>query len=403
MIKRIAIIGSGTAGASLALMLNRYPQFQVEVFERELNPKPVGSGILLQLTGIKILQSLGLGEKLDFYGVPIKGFSGREKNGKEVFNIDFLKYSKKTGLGISRGVLFSILHESLRENGIILHEGKEITQFDTSKEKASIYSADGSKYEGYDLIVAASGAGSMLREDLTVTKISRRQKWAAIWTKVPYPVDVFDSRIYHKYKGAKRFLGFMPIGKAYDNPETNLVNVFWSVRFDEGQKMKEKGKAYYKQTLLDFAPEFASIIDEIDNLKEEDIVLAPYFDSKITPQYYKRVAFIGDIAHAMSPQLSQGASFALLDAQSLAKALIKHENIDKALKVFYKKRKLQVNYYYYTSKITTMFYQSDKKIAWLRNSVLSWILKIPLFAKMVTETVLGYRKGVFSKLKKGEY
>ena len=74
MIKRIAIIGSGTAGASLALMLNRYPQFQVEVFERELNPKPVGSGILLQLTGIKILQSLGLGEKLDFYGVPIKGF-----------------------------------------------------------------------------------------------------------------------------------------------------------------------------------------------------------------------------------------------------------------------------------------------------------------------------------------
>lgn len=401
--KKVAIIGSGTAGAALALMLHKSGEYKVEVFERETNPKPIGSGILLQLTGVKILSDLGLGEKLNYYGEPIKGFEGREKDGKKLFDLDFLKHSGKTGLGISRGALFSLLHEALDEHNITLYKGHEIVQIASHGENASIYTKTGQLYEGYNLIVAASGASSVLRENILETKVSKRQKWAAIWTKIPYPDDVFDGKISHVYKGTKRFLGFMPIGRAYGKEDVKMVNVFWSVRFDKGKELIKKGKAHFKQTLIDFAPEYREILQRIDEVDEDEIVLAPYYDSKISPQFHKRIAFIGDIAHAMSPQLSQGASFALLDAKSLAESLFKYKDTKTALKHFYKKRRTQINYYYYTSKITTSLYQSDKKIAWIRNTFLSWLLKIPFFANIVTETVLGYRKGLFTKLNKDQY
>ena len=55
----IAIAGCGPCGLSAALMLHRAGH-QVTLFERFDAPRPIGSGLMLQPTGMAVLSELGL-------------------------------------------------------------------------------------------------------------------------------------------------------------------------------------------------------------------------------------------------------------------------------------------------------------------------------------------------------
>lgn len=60
---RVAVVGCGTAGPAVALMLHR-DGHQVTLLERVARPGPVGAGILLQRLGQEILARIGLAATL---------------------------------------------------------------------------------------------------------------------------------------------------------------------------------------------------------------------------------------------------------------------------------------------------------------------------------------------------
>jgi 2-polyprenyl-6-methoxyphenol hydroxylase-like FAD-dependent oxidoreductase len=55
----IAICGCGPAGLASALLLQRAGH-HVRIFERFETPRPVGSGLIVQPTGLGVLVELGL-------------------------------------------------------------------------------------------------------------------------------------------------------------------------------------------------------------------------------------------------------------------------------------------------------------------------------------------------------
>ena len=55
----IAIVGAGPAGLAAALFLSR-DGHRIELLERFDRPKPIGSGLILQPTGLSVLDALGL-------------------------------------------------------------------------------------------------------------------------------------------------------------------------------------------------------------------------------------------------------------------------------------------------------------------------------------------------------
>lgn len=73
---KVAVVGSGTAGASAALLLAR-DGHEVEIFERVPDPRPVGAGILLQPLGQRILDTLGLGDELAAASTAVRRIEGR--------------------------------------------------------------------------------------------------------------------------------------------------------------------------------------------------------------------------------------------------------------------------------------------------------------------------------------
>lgn len=63
----IAITGCGPAGLSAALLLHD-AGYTVKLFEQFEQPGPVGSGLMLQPTGLAVLQQLGLRDRCERLG-----------------------------------------------------------------------------------------------------------------------------------------------------------------------------------------------------------------------------------------------------------------------------------------------------------------------------------------------
>ncbi|MBW6332387.1 FAD-dependent monooxygenase, partial [Pseudomonas aeruginosa] len=78
-----------------------------------------------------------------------------------------------------------------------------------------------------------------------------------------------------------------------------------------------------------------------------------------------RIGVIGDAAHAMSPQLGQGANMALLDAWAFSQSLRqaqKNQNIDWPLlwQPYHQFRGSSTQFYQFLSRLLAPLYQSDR-------------------------------------------
>ena len=118
-----------------------------------------------------------------------------------------------------------------------------------------------------------------------------------------------------------------------------------------------------------------------------------------------RIGVIGDAAHAMSPQLGQGANMALLDAWAFGQAVPSsrnNESIDyaKRWQTYHQHRQSSTAFYQFLSRLLTPLYQSD--LWWaggLRDLSFSWMYRIPYFRKEMAITVSGLKLGMFSQMK----
>src|ERR1700753_4153988 len=90
----IAIAGCGPAGLAAALSLAR-DGHRVTLFERFAAPRPIGSGLMIQPTGLAVLRELGLAEGTLAKGARIDRLRGRTRAGRVVLDV---KYSALTGL-----------------------------------------------------------------------------------------------------------------------------------------------------------------------------------------------------------------------------------------------------------------------------------------------------------------
>jgi 2-polyprenyl-6-methoxyphenol hydroxylase-like FAD-dependent oxidoreductase len=352
-----AIAGCGPAGLAAALLLAREGH-RVRLYERFDAPRPIGSGLLLQPTGLAVLRQLGLGEAAEAAGSRIGRLFGKaEPSGRTVLDIRYAWLGKPGlhGIGIHRAALFDLLYRAVVEAGIPIETGRTVTGSELGPDGGrSLSFEDGGLSPPFGLVVDALGTASAL-----APLRGRPLAYGALWASLDWAGDFDGGALEQRYVRASTMAGVLPIGLA-PGGERPQAAFFWLLRADRQAAWRERGLEAWKRDVLALWPATAPLLDQIGSL--EQLTFARYAHRTLRRPVEPALIHIGDSWHSTSPQLGQGANMALLDAWALAKALREEEGLDRALARAAAMRAFHVRLYQLLSALFTPAYQSDSRV-----------------------------------------
>ena len=387
----IAIAGAGPAGLAAALYLKRAGH-RVTIFERFEEPKPVGSGLILQPTGLTVLANLGLLDDILALGARIDRLHGADAStGRTVLDVRYdAQRGRRFGLAVHRAALFGVLFRAARREAIAIETGVQIETVEAG-ERATLIRGNGAKAGPFDLVVDASGSRSKLRQSVANAGAPRSLTYGAFWASLGWRGEGFDEHaLSQRYDKASVMIGVLPIGRPEPGAE-KMAAFFWSLKPDDADAVRAVGIDAWKERVMRLWPQSEAFTSQIDSF--DQLSLARYGHHTMKMPVGRRLAVIGDAAHSTSPQLGQGANMALLDAAALSHALARTQSVEAALEAYAKARRWHVRVFQALSLAFTPFYQSDSvALPFIRDRLVATVAKIPpapqFLASMVAGTVI---------------
>lgn len=381
----VAIAGCGPGGLAAALFLHRAGH-RVTLFEQFDTPKPIGSGLLIQPSGQRILEHLGLLDAIAERAAPVTRLKGiNQRNGKRALDVEYRHLGESShALGIHRASLFAVLFDAVKQAGISLRTGQVLSGFELSDTGVSLKFEEGRSEGLFDLLVDASGAHSQLASG-KVTQLP----FAALWTNVDYPAgsDIAQAALDQRYWDSSRMAGIMPVGI---NPATGNQGaaLFWSIKPGDVDALFAGGIEGWRSAFIDLWPEAREFVAQVPSL--DALTLAIYRHRTAAANSGSRVFHIGDAWHCTSPQLGQGANMALIDAAALANAVGYADRFDEIRPYYKNLRSDHVILYQVMSALFTPLYQSDSKLlSAIRDTIIHDFAKWPLVRKLIAKVVSG--------------
>lgn len=341
-----------------ALLLHRAGH-EVALFERFEQARPIGSGLMLQPTGLAVLRKLGLADRLIGQGARIDRLFGQTADDKRVIldvHYAALRRSDRFGVGIHRADLFDALFHAVEAAAIPIRTGRTITGSRIVADGRQLLFTDGEASEPFDLIVDALGSRSAL-----APPTGRDLAYGALWATLDWVDDApFDwAALQQRYRRASKMVGILPVGTP-GRGERRQLAFFWSLRADQLEAWQRSGLPAWKAEVLDLWPECAPLLDQIET--PDQLTFARYAHRTLPSSAEPALIHIGDAWHSASPQLGQGANMALLDAWSLAKALAERDDTAAALAHAVSLRRRHVLLYQALTALFTPVYQSDSRL-----------------------------------------
>lgn len=395
----IAVVGTGTAGSASALFLARQGH-RVTVYERVPDPRPVGAGIMLQPTGMAVLAQLGLVDEVVARGEPLTHLVAETPSGRRVLDLAYADLADDLyGVGLHRGVLFEALFRAVqREPGVTVKLGVDVEDLAHDGRGHWLLEARTRRRSGpHDLVVVCNGARSSLRDDTAHQKVVRRYPWGALWALVPDPERRFTRRLFQVVRGTRVLVGLLPSGLG-PSGETPQVSLFYSLRADRLDAFHAGDFDAWKAGVRADMPAAAPVLDQLASA--DALLFSEYHDVVMWPWNVGRVVYLGDSAHAMSPQLGQGANLALMDAAGLAASLADAQDLDDALFSYSRQRRAHLDWYQFVTRWLTPFFQSDLwALGLVRDLSFGLACRAPLLRSEMVAMMAGLSTGPFRRLR----
>lgn len=408
--KHIAIIGAGTAGIASAILLAKQ-NIQVSIFEKAENLDPVGAGLLLQPSGLAVFEHLGILEHALQLGTVVTGLEGQLANGQLLVNSHYKQANENFyGLGIHRASLCHVLESKAREfpNHIHWYMGHDVHTLNENTDDIRIKgtSSNGKFEAAFDVVIVANGARSSIRPEAWV-KVNKPYPWGAKWIIVPECQELNPQILHQFYDKAQTMMGIMPTG-AIPHSTNKLSSVFWSMPTEHldsfllDKTSQQKWLHQVHQRWSKAAEWLETVLPEENN--QEKWLSANYRDVVMSKFGEGRIGVIGDAAHAMSPQLGQGANMALLDAWALGQSFqiaTQKDNLDlnELWKSYHQHRQPSIRFYQFFSRLLTPLYQSHSKIAGpIRDLSFLSMYQIPYFRKEMAITISGLKSNMLQTM-----
>jgi 2-polyprenyl-6-methoxyphenol hydroxylase-like FAD-dependent oxidoreductase len=314
---KVLIVGGGIGGLSLARELG-LRAIHADVLERAAQLNPVGAGIIMNPNAMRVLERNGLADAVRRDSWPYLMRETRDRRGRLLATRDYrpLYESGKLSEGalVHRAHLLDVLYRSLPAGTV---------RFGAAVGDVRAIEAD--------LVVGADGIHSQVRRELFGETALRYMGYRSHRLIMQ---NVAEVRCFTEYLGQGQRIGLVPISesKLYvwttfnsprpSNPRPDLPRLF--AQFTDERL----------QRLFSALPDPEAIITtEIEELWSDDWVRLSAHGAAV---------LLGDAAHAMTPNIGQGAGMAMEDAAVLAEELASGAEIEHALGNYARRRKPRV-------------------------------------------------------------
>ncbi len=344
---QVLIAGGGIGGLTTALYLHK-AGIPVKVFESVTELKPLGVGINIQPHAVKRLFSLDLQDALDATGIRTARLSFYSKRGSLIWTeprgldagYDVPQYS------IHRGELQMLLYRAVIERigteNVLT--GHHLSGFEQDDNGVTVHFEDRKtgetigSYQG-DILIGADGIMSKTRQIFYPDEGVPVYSGLILWRGIVETDAYLDGRTMVMVGNATRKAVIYPVSQQSMNQGKSLVN--WIMELPIHMDLPPKKEDWNRPgNKADFANQFQqwkfdwldipNLIDITDSIYE-----FPMIDRDPIPQWsFGRVTLLGDAAHAMRPNGSNGASQAIWDAETITDMLLEKDETVQALKAY---------------------------------------------------------------------
>lgn len=324
---RALIIGGGIGGLCTAIAL-RQAGIDVTIFEKVSAMHGVGAGLTLWANAVRALQKLGLSDMLQAIGSPCTRatiYSWQGEILSETPVDQMLKKFKVASIGVHRADLQASLLNTLGEGVVQLDS--QCTGFTQNETGVCAHFADGKEVRG-DVLIGADGIHSVIRAQLFGQAKPRYAGYTA-WRGVTSFHFERQGEVFETWGRGQRF-GCVPLSQG---------RVYWfAVRnAPPGQGDGPTGR---KSEVFDLFRGWHEPIEALIKATDESAILHnDIYDRKPLQHWSEgRITLLGDAAHAMTPNMGQGACQAIEDAVVLAACLRNASDIAAALRTYEQER-----------------------------------------------------------------
>ena len=373
MKKKIAIIGAGIAGLTLANFIKKNSGLEFMLYEKQESLSlDEGYGVQLSTNSIKILNMIGF-DKIDNKKIfNPKGVDFYSIQNKKICDLDLTQFNTKENkyTTLQRSTLIEFLKDDIYNQH--LRFGKKIKEVSELKGKVLIKFDDNTN-DLVDIVVGADGIFSNTRTFFEKKKNEPKFKKAiAIRTilKSKSELNIDEEKI-SLMMGKNCHIVIYPFNK---NKELNLVCIIRDDKYDP-------------DNIKSLVDKIVSQNSSLEKAFKGDLNSWPlYSTTRILPSTNSKVFYIGDAFNVFLPTLAQGAGQSVESAYALFNLL--NENKTDIQNIYFQERSKRAKIVRQRSNLNFFaFHFSSSVMQIIRNFFMKFLVKRKSFISSYLGTV----------------
>ncbi|MGB3136261.1 MAG: FAD-dependent urate hydroxylase HpxO [Nodosilinea sp.] len=310
---KVVIVGAGIGGLTTGIAM-RQAGYQVEIYDRAQRLRPAGAGISLWSNGVKVLNYLGLGDRLAAIGGEMNAMEYRSHTDESLSYVDLRPLFEQVGqrpYPVSRTDLQTMLLDACGPEQV--HLSMNCVGVEQDEHTATAIFENGDRVSG-DLVVGADGIHSAVRSHVLGHSVGRRYAQYVNWNGlVKASSELCEKDLWVLYVGDSKRASMMPVG-------SDRFYFFFGAPMEEGTKVDSTHIQDELAEIFQGWPEkVQKLIQAIDPEQTNRLEIG---DIDPLERLTKgRIVLLGDSAHATTPTLGQGGCQAIEDAEVLTRYL----------------------------------------------------------------------------------